>query len=131
MKANELRIGNLIEYVVYDYLTPQEEWVENYVDIDDLNWLNKNPDDDCYRPIKLTEDILVMLGFEHNRVGIFGNNYTFDGVSIQLDKFGVFMFVTYARCRMQYTHQLQNLYFALTGEELELQLKTKENYEQD
>ena len=43
MKANELRIGNLIEYLVYDtQATPQEEWVENYVDIQDLQWLNEN-----------------------------------------------------------------------------------------
>jgi hypothetical protein len=118
MKANELRIGNLIEYLVYDYLTPQKEWLENYVDIQDLQWLNENPDDDCYRPMKLTEDILVRLGFESNP---YMDRYEKGPIFIECDKTKGFIDLWIENWpHIKSAHQLQNLYFALTGEELTL-----------
>ncbi|MEI7584640.1 hypothetical protein [Runella sp.] len=125
LRATELRIGNLIEYLVYDELaTPKEEFVENYVDIDDLRWLNENPDDNFYRPMKLTEDILKRFGFVKTMswtyaIELKGNlklvYYLGEkGWSIGFKSYSDFS-------NLIYTHQIQNLYFALTGQELTLQ----------
>jgi hypothetical protein len=115
--ASELRIGNLIEYLCYDELaTPQEEWVENYVDIDDLKWLNELADDENYRPMKLTEDILVRLGFvTGGSMSIF---WTLNNVDIWEMHKGKFANVI--NLPIKSVHHLQNYYYACTGEELTL-----------
>jgi hypothetical protein len=126
LRASELRIGNLIEYLCYDELaTPKEEWVENYVDIDDLKWLNENPDDNFYRPMKLTEDILKRFGFEKKsgEIGYSkGKLSIYLGDTILSGANGRTYFNNWAILEKSpdYAHQLQNLYFALTGEELTL-----------
>ena len=121
MKANELRIGNLIEYLVYDtQATPQEEWVENYVDIQDLKWLNEQEDDKYYRPMKITEHILKRFGFESDGPGWYWlneeNRFTTVGFAYGMDD-NIFEFEGF-EITMQYVHQLQNMYLALTGQEL-------------
>ena len=117
LRANELRIGNLIEYQCYDELsTPKEYWVENVVDIDDLNWLNKKPDDRHYRPMKLTEDILKRLGFvKRGSMSIFWALNHVDIWEIHKGKF-----TNDHDFPIKSVHHLQNYYFALTGEELTL-----------
>jgi hypothetical protein len=142
MKANELRIGNLIEYLVYDTQeTPQEEWVENYVDIQDLQWLNENPDDKHYRPMKLTEELhkkfnakrdvdvykLLIYTIPSTRTSFEHSIAFLDGYVIFRegnDTFGYDKVVTLYNPditkRDIYVHEWQNLYFSLTGEELTL-----------
>lgn len=114
MKANELRIGN------YYYEGVNILKVKTITHYDGLGSFVNHIDtlDTDIHPIQLTEEWLLKFGFEHSRVGLFGNNYILNGVSIQLKGLGVYMFVHHARCEIQYVHQLQNLYFALTGEEL-------------
>ena len=131
LKASELRIGNLIEYYVFDeFGKPQEEWVANYVDIEDLKWLNEHEGDENYRPMKLTEELLVRLGFE-KRDGLFRmSGYWvefryFDSCKCVKILFGCFqwthkIYILQTATHIDYTHQLQNLYFALTGEDLKL-----------
>lgn len=84
---------------------------------------------DDYSPILITEEWLINLGFEHYKTdksnvyksGIFMFVYTFDG------RFKGKRMVTLANAltldenNIKYVHQLQNLYFALTGEELKTQ----------
>jgi hypothetical protein len=121
MKSTDLRIGNLIEYQCYDELaTPKEYWVENIVDLDDLLWLNKHESEN-YRPMEITEDILNRFGFEADGPGWYWlnkeNRLTTVGVAYGMDN-NIFEFEGF-EIPIQYVHQLQNLYFALTGKELQ------------
>ncbi len=76
-------------------------------------------DIESIEPIPLTEDILLKCGLLKTSIGTFllgsyelvsyNNHYN---VSVFKGKI----------CELSHLHQLQNLYFALTGEELNLQL---------
>jgi hypothetical protein len=115
MRAEELRIGN------YAQLDGGIECIDVYdlLDIVSDNFIVCNP-------IPLTEEWLLKFGFKKDVDGSFAKN----DISIFLDKrfktnlylqtnesdrkFNWFGF----ECKIKYVHQLQNLYFALTGEEL-------------
>lgn len=72
-------------------------------------------------PIPLTEDILLKCGFELHRLA-FSNKFTLNRVTLfSIDN------VFYAKTLgmdidIKYVHQLQNLYYALTNEKLNIQL---------
>lgn len=110
MKANELRIGNIIDKGVIDKMLENDIYVRY---------------DGCFNygnvsPIKLTEEWLLRFGFKK----AIESEYTMDSFqrnnillwNKNLD-FSVLIF-TPTRTEIKYVHQLQNLYFALTGEEL-------------
>jgi len=116
MEANELRIGN---YVYCNFTTNQPDKIYkiNCVDFDIINTKDGNMEN--YKPIPLTEDILLECGFE------------FDGLFYSKGKFVLgnidnYYFLCIDRStpfkHFQYIHQLQNLYFALTGNELTVTL---------
>lgn len=110
----ELRLGNKVIrngiVVTVDY---QTFWnVEKYPD--------------QYQPIELTEDWLLKMGFDLLHFGKFRKVYDLlkDSRFGYSDNFGLANIesaVTFG-CKdfthVKYVHQLQNLYFALTGEEL-------------
>ena len=112
IKANELRIGNLI-------LKNGKLHYTNYMTIRDVFGLSVT-DKVKFEPITLTEEWLLKFGFEKRNDGDF-NLLKFSEVDIVIDKDfdcwkcdGIYFSVN----ALQYVHQLQNLYFALTGEEL-------------
>ena len=106
MKANELRIGNYVN------------WIDGKIQEitgKDIHWKEKNDNTELspfdFAPIPLTEEWLLKFGFRESNKYLFkyklglkkrGDNYFYDNISIK------------------HVHQLQNLYFALTGEELTL-----------
>lgn len=131
IKAGDLRIGNLIDHsfngivkvngihpsldkLHIDCVKEQGEGKKAWRDIKEFS------------PIPLTEEWLVRFGFEYDDE-FEGNVYDSDlGVSI-----GVSGDITYFMGNLEtmwtdvlqetkYVNQLQNLYFALTGEELTL-----------
>lgn len=134
MNAQELRIGNLINYKVYDKVDPRKEWLEvSKIDAQDLIFLEKSPDNIDYRPIPLTEEVITKFGFNCiNRPKMFfklyHNNENADFSSLILKEVGNNPIWVYAgnnrwtinpfTVEIKYAHQLQNLYFALTGTEL-------------
>ncbi len=67
-------------------------------------------------PIPLTEDILLKCGFEKALNGWWDKDEIFSY------RDGYFGFGTNRHTKIDYLHQLQNLYFALTGEELKINL---------
>lgn len=100
MKANELRIGNW--FIQYD---EPEEFDGDFYHLSDIKF------------IPLTEEWLLKFGFEC----VFTNDdhhYYLESIDLSLDRsyqpFGIGKY----KLKFEYVHQLQILYFALTGEEL-------------
>jgi hypothetical protein len=134
MKANELRIGNLFEYHIDD--EQGNEWIISEIDPTDLVDMSLYPDD--YRPLKLTTELLERLGFTpfreikqeeytikispNYRLLILGSHKN-EPVHLIERKSGGWRFIVTPIAKITYAHQLQNLYFALTGKELMLKPK--------
>ena len=117
MKANELRVGNWIK-------TPeQEEKVyDNFFDTDEGVRFINDWNISVIKPIPLTEEWLIKFGnWDITEEGLISYDLNYDE---QLEEW---LFYVYnikgdkINCAMiKYVHQLQNLYFALVGEELEI-----------
>ena len=129
MNEIELRIGNIVMYdgdIVKVIGIKQtgllcEVWLEDIYDSVDIEEL---------KPIKLIEDILLKCGFEL----IYDGYYTRELYLIQDTRFDflinkqnfelselVYIGDTYYR-NVRYLHELQNLYYAITKQELEVNL---------
>jgi hypothetical protein len=112
MKANELRIGNLIQI-----FHKSKGWILHYASADTIASFKP----EFVKPIEINKDWLLILGFKF----IDGRNY-------KLKNFGTYSFHFGKACfypagllnslqrmdNVQYVHQLQNLYFAIWNEEL-------------
>jgi len=123
MKENELRIGNWVIYQdEVDKVRYELEFsIGHFMGIFEKNY---GPPE----PIPLTEEWLLKLGFEKDKeekweFSIPGMPYVWRKESPTADQ----PFTIWYRydkeelcisCEGKYVHQLQNLYFALTGEEL-------------
>lgn len=127
MKANELRIGNKVGF--YKSLVPelltgtvteiafQENSSEYYFTIPEFN-PNIPITGDALKPIPLTEDWLLKFGFEkHYHRTIWQKSGFHDIWKIKGEWY---VKISKHQQYIDYVHQLQNLYFALTGEELKL-----------
>ncbi len=117
MKANELRIGNWAMYS--SKIQVNENKIRECVD---------HPD--RFAPIPLTKEWLERFGFERRGEGYSSNifyrqedllNWEYavhiskeTGITVSHGFYGQFSELA----NIGYVHQLQNLYFALTGEEL-------------
>lgn len=115
MKANELRAGNFID--LQGQLTEAME-------IKPTNrhdgWLINGIPDTMYNGIQLTEEWLLKFGFEEMPY-----SFSFERFRITKQDNSNIWFTAFNANgahinKIQYVHQLQNLYFALTGEELHL-----------
>ena len=115
IKANELRIGNLIlnrhneldivsDRTFQDFRFPKMDG--NY----------------GYKGIQLTEEILLMCGFTRIGKSLRLNTFEYCPISRNLVIHGHGGYYTGLILKIQYLHQLQNLYFALTGDELTVKL---------
>jgi hypothetical protein len=140
MKVEELRIGNLINGIYYEYENDEEsEEIENetickvvaldVADMCEYRIYVESEEADIeifseFKPIPLTEEWLWNFGFEKTEWDNFnsfrrtiGNN----DYAIILYSDGNCEVGDIITCKIEYVHQLQNLYFALTGEELKKQ----------
>lgn len=132
MEAKDLRIGNW-------FLADTEENNFKQINANEILDFYDDPLDDYYKPIPLTEDWLLNYGFEKviYESDDFGyeTNYELDikgvGYISYSDDFSCALFGSKESSKNElgflpnwdnckYVHQLQNLYFALTGEELTL-----------
>lgn len=114
MKTSEFRIGNIVEWnkkpftilSIFDYAVQNELWCKPINEI---------------HPIPLTEEILLKHGFEKSS-DIFYDEHNW--IMIRFIGNGLFFYQKgeYDICKLQYLHQLQNLFFILTGQELEIKL---------
>lgn len=118
MNTNELRIGNIVNsyYAISDYLSPYSEppmvrrVIRNPTELGDASF---------YYPVELTDEWLLMFGFEKkgNQWELFSENKY--AVFIEVQSIGYCYRVNSLQIReIKSVHHLQNLFFALTGEEL-------------
>jgi len=121
MKENELRIGN------YVFSADDNKNGEVFqIDPSGIIFVNKNgnrwQDLKNIQPIPLTEEILLKCGFIIDSI----NNFEKYPFTIQKNNLYVADFLFYKKgdsgVVIKHLHQLQNLYFALTGKELEINL---------
>ena len=119
MEAKELRVGNLIyvdgnlrhvcgtcyKTIMHNYHPQNSVYSENY-------------ESEC-EPIPLTEEWLLKFGFE-KELDLFYRKNKSSVIEIIFYDNG-FLVANQSICldHIQHAHQLQNLYFALTGTELE------------
>ena len=115
MELNELRIGNWIIDEIGRNVKVESisEWGINLVP--GFGW------DISWRPVQLTEEWLLKFGFFK-----YNNAYVLEkpNENIMNFKFSIWSDFTYNSSEfpveLKYVHQLQNLYFALTGTHLKL-----------
>ena len=124
IKANELRIGNKLNFlgdvVTFKNITEIREdgifWIKTFEPkIESKNF--------HFKPIEITENWLLIFGFKKRK-----NRHLFHWenkivISEYKDEFENFFYpktgydIRFSN-EIKYVHQLQNLYFALTGAEL-------------
>ena len=112
MEATELRIGNSVIKSLLDGSMTQEYQIKGY----DL----KDFDKAIYEPIPLTEEWMKRIKLKE--VGMSGWSFRRYFIDIKGGAIGIYrIFFRDSNSPMiefRYVHQLQNLYFTLTGEEL-------------
>lgn len=113
IKANELRLLNYLQQGKHVFQVKEIKILKNRFNV------NGRPLS-YYEGINLTEELLLNVGFKKSN-----NSETFyfwesSIFSIEKDtkKFKVYVMSEIYICEMEYLHELQNLYFALTGSEL-------------
>jgi len=121
IQANELRIGNWVLNKRYKsgYKMQIESIGEFGLNVEvGYDGLNPIIDDDCgfneCEPIPLTEEWLLKFGFEIHEDGYITCSNGYQWI-LHLDNEFEFEAL---KIIVLYVHQLQNLYFALTNEEL-------------
>ena len=116
MEANQCRLNNIVNYRGQITTLTKNEMVHFY------------RFSEFYEPIPLTEEILLKCGLKRT---LYDSSYELNDFSIFLDK--RIRENIYIKCekrnwnvlnglRIDCLHQLQNLYFALTNEELTVNL---------
>jgi len=99
IQANELRLGNYVDYYKEIIVLPHLQ-----------SGLLKR-----IKPIPITEKWILKLGFEPTGF----DSYSFDGYEFSFENNSFFNKTVLVKKYVNSVHQLQNLYFALTGKELE------------
>lgn len=126
IQANELSIGNYIyddfnEVHIVEKIESQKfnDWNGSDTSLVVFSKLSKDDKGmytcDVVSPIPLTEEWLLKFGFEKKR-DFFHLDY--ESFCIFLDKKGYYTHINCGNLYIKHVHQLQNLYFALTGKEL-------------
>lgn len=116
MKANELRIGNYFLWrgMCGTVNTISEKWITEQTNLGRFFY-------EDIEPIPLTEEWLVKFGFEqYNNT----NHYFYTNTKfiVKINSDTGYLFGGIDHEPIKYVHQLQNLYFALTNEELTTEL---------
>lgn len=121
MRPNELRIGNLVKYSDGSFfkVVGIHEFgldVEDNIETTYMEYEN-------FEPIPLTEEILLKCGFTFLPQGdeVYQQIFTYNGFDIWMHDDG-FCHDYLCGGDIKHLHQLQNLYFALTNEELNINL---------
>lgn len=126
MKNTELRIGNYVQH--NDEIIKVEQITKRKIGY------HRNGDKSCMhylkyseiKPIEITEDILIRLGFEETFNDTYREILRYDKINvIKFDKrLGVYIFNNCSGCHfsdtIKYIHELQNAYYVVNNKELKL-----------
>jgi hypothetical protein len=131
MKAHELRIGNLLldrgdkvlRLDYWDFMKPAQRMFVEGLEVHPLT-----EDLEYCQPILLTEEWLLKFGFmqyidfgvkmgTYDKIPLCGFTYSIHTKKVMIMHKGNSI-SHWLDVEIKYVHQLQNLYFALTGEEL-------------
>lgn len=119
--ASELRIGN---YVMFNDQNETPTPVVIQINIADLTLISENHKYCNYQPISLTEEILLKCGVKSDGIHIYMEfnprmcllfNY---GNYAEMDLVQDGKYISFKLSHIKHLHELQNLYFALTKQEL-------------
>lgn len=124
MDATELRIGNYLERYgkivkIVEIGIKHKNDTNYYLRCEGDNsgyWI------DQFKPIPLTEEILLKCGFKYLGNGFYESSFSnisifsLSGIKINIGFKGVII------GEIKHLHQLQNLYFALTNQELDINI---------
>lgn len=142
MKAEELRIGNYVKIdegigkvaFIMDKSFCNEYANDDYnITVEMGDGIFREEEEDKVEGIPLTEEILLNCGFEKIN-HIYGYSfYSFNRNSLEDEKvympLDVYLNPNYAKIanftvqqNVEYVHQLQNLFYAINGKELNIQL---------
>ena len=126
IKPNELRLGNLLQDDNGNIMTVEELKVDGLI----CRVIDREkyplPQGWHCQPIPLTEEWLLKFGFEHAYTSSYPEYTRYCINSFSVSSWGkqklicLGDFESEYDIEIQHVHQLQNLYFALTGEELKL-----------
>lgn len=121
--SRELRIGNWISFGdAINQICCTHFDIANLVKMEILK-----EESAAYQPIQLTHKWLIALGFKNASTGELGwyriktHDFEIDEIKIN----DVSFFLSCADIKIKYVHQLQNLFFAITGQELEREFLTE------
>ena len=122
------RYGNLIYYK-----SSEDGWLPNALDWPDFKWMEENPQSfwEAFAPIPLNSKTFSATWYEQKNESCIDCEWNFPFpsycyVPLQQDSNGIF----YYNCsglftKIEYFHELQNLYYSITGEELTIKDKDK------
>lgn len=110
MEAKELRLGNLVMHTVRNKQYKVCQLSANSISVYPCKFIN---------PISLTVEILIRCGFEISDMEDMGM-HTFIKIDhdLYLSLHDGEIWIGEYNTHIKYLHQLQNLYYALTGKEL-------------
>ena len=108
MKSNEIRVGNFILFSGVETKVIPQDFATQCRGINSSKMPN-------FEPIKLSKEWLIKFGFNYT-TGFGESTYYKNGISIEV--IGLSLQLPDYDIHIEYVHQLQNLYFALCGEEL-------------
>lgn len=128
MKTSELRLGNLVQYGGTTAKVCQIEKSFFYCETDGNDFFTRDGEPGA-KPIPLNEEWLLKFGFEKIKdFDVYTNVWEFKGFMVSLGDYinihvdwaddGVDNYHSIVGYEELNVHTLQNLYFALTGEEL-------------
>lgn len=122
MKAEELRLGNIINFPfigsdveVIGIPLPSEGKLRIQTKLNNNTFFELPAK---YKPILLKEMWIIKLGFKSIQDGWY--EYSNSNITFSWNIYDRQLRFLGEPFNIQYVHQLQNLYFALTGEELEV-----------
>jgi hypothetical protein len=128
IKVNELRVGNILHLLIKNEMDGETKArVVTTLSVDQIKFIDDRKDaDDFFEPIPLTPEWL-------DRCGLDGSGQFKDGtiiieccsnLEIRIIENGLCKYIMplNKKVKIEYLHQLQNLYFSLTGEELKIEL---------
>ena len=122
LRVNELRIGNLVKWYdvskVLELHSEKNKFDNVYIDCEEsFEWTEYNK----LEPIPLTEKWLLKFRFEKSKrfeLGELKPCYVIFSLAVMIRHNSFFVDWIGGNTELKYVHQLQNLYFALTGTEL-------------